>query len=327
MNTNPLVSVIIPTYNRAAVVGRAVESVLSQTYSRIEVLIVDDGSTDDTQAVLRHYSDRVQVITQKNQGPTIARNRGIERSRGDIVAFLDSDDYWLPSKLSRQVRLLDQAGPAVPCCLCNCRVQYNNGPGTSTFKIAAMESPYSEGLWMNPAEVLITRFVMFNQAIAIRRSALDQVGVFDESLKFGEDYDLPLRLALEGPWVIIMDELTVYHVASPGSWADRALREEVRLREDFLQIRLNHARAIDEKRLGPKLRKLARRELSRARRDLRSTYLVTDRSAGAGVLGQCLRMVERLRRAGYRRSASFPRLQIRELEPTVARPETTSNWL
>ena len=95
----PLVSVIIPTYNRAKMIRMTIDNVLEQTYRNFELIIVDDGSTDDTQSVLRGYGDRIRVVTQANAGPAVARNRGVEAAHGEIIAFQDSDDLWKPTKL------------------------------------------------------------------------------------------------------------------------------------------------------------------------------------------------------------------------------------
>ena len=103
--TSPLVSVVIPTFNRAATIVRAVESVLQQTYRPLELIVVDDGSTDGTSEVLQAYGKAVVYVRQDNAGPAAARNRGIRESQGDMVAFLDSDDVWLAAKLERQVAL------------------------------------------------------------------------------------------------------------------------------------------------------------------------------------------------------------------------------
>ena len=98
-----LVSVIIPTYNRAKTVRNAIDSVLQQTYKNIEIIVIDDGSSDNTAQVLESYRNKVQIIQQENAGPSVARNRGIEIANGDIFCFLDSDDLWLPTKIERQV--------------------------------------------------------------------------------------------------------------------------------------------------------------------------------------------------------------------------------
>ena len=102
-----LVSVIIPTFNRAASVSRAIDSVLGQTYPRVEVIVVDDGSTDDTRERLSAYDHRVQYVYEENAGPAAARNRGAALATGELIAFLDSDDVILPAKLEKQVAYLN----------------------------------------------------------------------------------------------------------------------------------------------------------------------------------------------------------------------------
>ena len=124
MHSPTIVSAIIPTYNRAHLVTEAIDSVLAQTYPHIEVIVVDDGSTDDTMARLAPYGSRIRVIRQENAGPAAARNKGIAASSGGLVAFLDSDDLWLPAKIERQVRLLQKAGTSIPCCLCNINMRW-----------------------------------------------------------------------------------------------------------------------------------------------------------------------------------------------------------
>jgi glycosyltransferase involved in cell wall biosynthesis len=328
MKTEPLVSVIIPTYDRAYVVCRAIESVLGQTYKNREIIVVDDGSTDDTQIRLRAYGDRIRVLTQENGGPSVARNRGIAVSRGEIVAFLDSDDYWLPTKLARQVELLEKAGPSVPCCLCNSTIVYNDGTRLSTFKISNIFPPWAAGLWLNPAEVLITRFVIFTQAVAIRREVLERAGFFEEhSLFFGEDYDFELRLALEGPWAVIRDELVVCQDASPGSFGQRALREEIRYRQDMVHMWERLTARIKDNRFDVRLRRLARWELQGAKLDLAAARLSRCEFSGAAILGRCLRLIQRYTRALYRRSPLYPHMIGHQLSiPREARsvPEYSS---
>ena len=103
----PRVSVVIPTYNRAGCLPRAIDSVLAQTFDDYEIIVIDDGSSDNTSEVLAAYGDRVCVVKQVNQGVSAARNHGIRVARGEFVAFLDSDDEWLPRKLEAQVQYLN----------------------------------------------------------------------------------------------------------------------------------------------------------------------------------------------------------------------------
>jgi glycosyltransferase involved in cell wall biosynthesis len=322
MTSEPLVSVIIPTYNRAALINRAIDSARAQTYTNIEVIVVDDGSTDDTPNRLQQYGDGIRVVRQANTGPAAARNKGIALARGEYVAFLDSDDYWLPDKLARQIGALEKAGAAVPCCLCNCTVLYPDGSKTSTFKIADIIPDYPDGLWLNPEAVLSTRFVLFNQAAAIRRKALQRVGGFDEKLRLLEDYDLGLRLALEGPWTIIRDEMVVYNHASHGSLASTARQNELPLREYQLRVRERISVLINCQPRHFRLRRLARRELRRARRELTAARLASRKSLSAAILGQTLRFAERVRQGIFRRSPLFPSVAVQPFSENSRLPSS-----
>ncbi|MGA7301658.1 MAG: glycosyltransferase family A protein, partial [Candidatus Sulfotelmatobacter sp.] len=128
---NPKVSVVIPTYNRAGTVPRAIESVLAQTFTDLEVIVVDDGSSDDTGKVLGEmFGERIRYFAQVNQGASIARNRGIEEARGEWIAFLDSDDLWEKEKLEWQLKALEQFAPQ--CCGCYTDTRFFNHPETRT---------------------------------------------------------------------------------------------------------------------------------------------------------------------------------------------------
>jgi glycosyltransferase involved in cell wall biosynthesis len=208
-----LVSVIIPTYNRAKTIERAVNSALAQTWKHLEVIVVDDGSTDNTDELLEAYGSRIRVIRQKNGGPSAAKNTGIRAATGEIISFLDSDDSWLPPKTERQVNLLQRTeSSGVVCCVCNARMLNSTGTVTS-FRKAGLYPKHEEGIWSNPADILITTFLLFNQVAAVRREALAQAGYFREDLPYGlnEDYDFALRLALIGPWAFIAEPLMEWH--------------------------------------------------------------------------------------------------------------------
>ena len=212
----PLVSVIIPAYNRAHTVGRSVDSVLYQTYRPLEVIVVDDGSTDGTAAALDVFGNRIIVISQPNGGPSSARNHGVANSKGEFIAFLDSDDTWSPEKLERQVRLMVSAGPQVPCCVCNARCMVDGLSVGTSFEIAEVNCDLAVGYWMNPAELISTRFLLFNQVVVIRREAFVEVGGFKEHMRLLEDHDLAFRLSLLGPWGFVSQALVTKYDQEDG---------------------------------------------------------------------------------------------------------------
>ena len=130
MKTSPQLSVIIPTYNRAALIRKALESVLQQTFSNYEIIVVDDGSTDRTEDHVAQFvaerpaaEDRVRFFFQKNQGKSVALNYGLSEARGEWIAFLDSDDVWLPVKIEEQFRALHQFAPLSEACFTDARFQ------------------------------------------------------------------------------------------------------------------------------------------------------------------------------------------------------------
>ena len=259
--SNALVSVVIPAFNRAHTLRRAVDSVLNQTYLNFEVIVVDDGSTDNTREVLRSYGEKIRWWSQINAGPSSARNIGIREAKGEYVAFLDSDDAWAPQKLERQMRLLSRCSDDVVCCLCNTLFTGQKYSGKTAFDIAKIYSMHEEAVWTNTTEVLITRFVLFNQAVVVRRDVLNSQGGFDEGLRLMEDYDLALRLSLNGPWAVIHEPL-VYWYPDPNTslsiGAERAKPE--RLAFEILGKFFRHSR------LDPTLTALANRRLRALRR-------------------------------------------------------------
>lgn len=312
MNPNPLVSAIIPTYNRAHIVCEAIESVLAQTYPHIEVIVVDDGSKDDTLARLQQYGDRIRVVSQANAGPAAARNRGIAVARGDLIAFLDSDDIWLPEKTEQQVALMEGAGAPVPCCLSNILMKWNSGDRTS-FDIAWLRPSAEAGLWLNVDEVLVTRFVLFNQGIMIRREVLEKIGGFDESIRYLEDYEFPLRLSLEGPWAFIKTPLAVWRESMTNSVYKNSLREKVHNDECMVEVLEEHLARVGKTGRQTRLQRSAGRELERARRHLWMTRLAQSSSWGSA-LAASLETVERYRRALFRRSPWFPKMKVARLQ-------------
>jgi glycosyltransferase involved in cell wall biosynthesis len=303
----PLVSTIIPTYNRAGLVCDAIDSVLGQTYPNVEVIVVDDGSTDTTLETLGRYGNKIQVIQQTNAGPSAARNRGIKSAKGDIIAFLDSDDLWLPTKLNRQVAILMRADKSVPCCLCNAIMRCDDGE-QRFFDMALLRPQYDEGLWLNVAQVLSSRFVFFNQAVAIRRQALDKAGLFDESLLFMEDHDMALRMALMGPWTYIKEPLVVWRGGSENSLCEQAKKDTIGYHSCIEKVYANiltrqsiQCRSV-RRRLGHKLA-TARREVLAQRLLQRGDFM--SKSAA-----KSLKYFNRFTDAAIRRSPWYPQMEV-----------------
>lgn len=198
--SDPTVSVVIPTYNRAAFLGAAVASIRAQTYPCAEVVIVDDGSTDNTAEVIASLGAGVRYVTQANAGPAAARNRGIREAHGDLVAFLDTDDRWLPEKIARQVAILkrdssvalvsaDTAIEDIP----NARWVDSNFAqhGLKAFFVELDGRPVPDA----PRLLLKINFVNTSTVLARRDALLESKG-FDTRLRYGEDMELWLRIAV-----------------------------------------------------------------------------------------------------------------------------------
>lgn len=205
-NSLPLVSVIIPTFNRQAMLLEALTSLLDQEYSPFEVIVVDDGSTDDTVAALAPYRDRIQLLRQPNRGVSAARNRGIAAARGELIALLDSDDLWLPGKLRTQVRFF-AAHPASLICQTE-EIWLRQGVRVNPRKYHQKLS----GMIFEPS---LARCLVSPSAVMMRRSLLEEVGGFDESLPACEDYDLWLRVSCRFPIDLIDAHLIIKRGGHP----------------------------------------------------------------------------------------------------------------
>ena len=205
--TSNLVSVVIASYNMGHYLPRAVQSVLSQSYANVEVQIVDDGSTDDTPAMVRQFEGdvRVRVERQPNCGQARARNRGIELSGGRFVAFLDADDEWLPHKLSRQMPLFD-GRPELGVVYSDFERMDADGRPLPKEPTAMHRGRVSE-------QLLIENFVSFQTAV-VRRECFERHGAFDESVRMGDDYELWLRLSAHYEFDFVAEPTVRYRIWS-----------------------------------------------------------------------------------------------------------------
>lgn len=199
MSTQPTVSVVIPTYNRAHFLGAAVASVRAQTYPCLEILVVDDGSTDDTAQVVAALGEGIRYVRQVNAGPGVARNTGIQAARGDFVAFLDTDDRWLPEKIARQVAVL-QREPDVALVGADMAIEDEHGAVQvpSNFERRGLKRLFTgldgRAVPDAPRRLLALNFINTSTVLARRQVLLDLRG-FDPRLRYGEDLELWLRIA------------------------------------------------------------------------------------------------------------------------------------
>ena len=203
----PLVSVVIPVHNRAGLVTRAVYSVLGQSFRDFELIVVDDGSDDDTAEVLGNFDDKITVLCQSNRGVSAARNLGIRHAKGELVAFLDSDDEWLPQKLERQLAYFD---PVDPCFVCHTdEIWIRNGHEVPQKKQHRKQG----GRFFERALRLC---LISPSSVIISRELLDSVGWFDEALQAAEDYDLWLRVTAFHNVHFVPEPLVVKHGGHEG---------------------------------------------------------------------------------------------------------------
>lgn len=209
MNENqniPLVSVIIPTFNRARMLKAAIDSVLAQEYQNIELIVVDDDSTDTTAELLKTYGQDLTVISQKNAGVSAARNAGIAAASGRYIAFLDSDDLWLPQKLTQQVQFFTLHPEALICQ--TEEIWMRDGRRVNP----KLRHQKLSGMIFEPSLHLC---LVSPSAVMIRRELFDEVGLFDESLPACEDYDLWLRISCRYPVYLIPTPLIIKQGGHP----------------------------------------------------------------------------------------------------------------
>jgi len=236
MEQIPLVSIIIPTYNNASVVCDAINCALQQTYGNLEVLVIDDGSTDDTEQMLqRTYGDAITCIRQKNGGPGSARNTGIRHATGKYVQFLDADDLLAPDKIRIQVeRLRHIPGRALSYCDYVCR---DLDDSTVTYEFRHLsprlqkENPFNDILLKWETELSIPMHCFLFDTAIFKEHAI----AFDESLPTNEDWDCWMDVFALKPTVIFIDQVLAYY----------RMRKNSRC-TDRVRMRKGHLKAIDK---------------------------------------------------------------------------------
>lgn len=202
-----LVSVIIPVYNSDKYLEQTLESVFAQTYKSIEIIVVNDGSTDGSREILRRYENIITIIDQNNTGQAVARNNGVNRSNGQLLAFLDSDDLWDKHKIERQVAIIDEFPEAIGT---YCDVRRINSDNEVICRSESLDRNWPSGHILAP--LLYGRAVisMTPSQVMIRRESFLQAKGFPAESRLGEDYALWLKLALLGPILYQLETLVSY---------------------------------------------------------------------------------------------------------------------
>jgi len=195
MLSKPLISIVLPTYNRKGVLERAINSVIKQSYHNWELIIIDDGSTDGTDKLMKRYEkqNNIKYIKQPNRGVSISRNKGISLSKGEYIAFIDSDDEWIEEKLETQVVFINRYNEIA---LTFSNASLIKPDGTITKKPEIIKHDRDE---IYDLENVFKDPYFGIPTVMIKKKILDEVGSFDESLNTAEDIDLFLRISLDNP--------------------------------------------------------------------------------------------------------------------------------
>lgn len=203
MTNNPKVSVIIPVYNREHLIQRSINSVLNQTYKNIEVIVIDDASTDETKKrVLEIKDERIKYFkSDSNQGPSSSRNRGIASSTGELIAFQDSDDEWLPRKLEKQIEKLVESSNDTAAVYCRMVfIDCKTGGKKMSFEVRNFNEYYRNGSSIQTPSMV---------TVLIKKTVLDELGYFDERIKVGEDTELAMRVSKKYSYVFVDEPLVM----------------------------------------------------------------------------------------------------------------------
>ena len=230
MEQKPPISVILPTYNRASELGRSMQSVLDQTYDNLELIVVSDGSTDETEQVVKNFTDpRVRFVqSEKNGGLAYARNLGIREAKYELLAFHDDDDLWRKEKLEKQVNALTEASNRTG--FCYCEMEYHRLNQENSLFVPRRDIPIVRKQGFLYPELLRRNFIG-GPTLLVRRECLEEVGIFDEHLAIFEDWELVLRLSKAYDAVFVAEPLYDYFEHEKSLTTDRSSPHRDRIAE------------------------------------------------------------------------------------------------
>lgn len=225
----PEVSVIIPVYNAEKYIKRTIDSVLNQTYNDFEIIVIDDGSTDNSKKILDEYKDKVRYFYQNNSGVSSARNNAIKLSSGKYIALLDQDDLWYPQKLEIQINYLKEH-PDTALLYSDCN--YIDENDNINFRLFEKNKSYQGNVFK---ELIIDNFIPI-PTVLIKKEVLEKVGLFLENYTFAEEHELYIRIAKDHKIGYIDEPLAGYrvHDSNLSKQIDRSIKEDISVKEDVL---------------------------------------------------------------------------------------------
>ena len=285
MKINPLVSVIIPTYNRAGLISRAIESVLAQTYSNFEIIVVDNASRDNTAEVVSLIADaRLKFIRHDvNQGPAASRNTGLRNACGDYITFLDSDDEWLSQKLASQLDVFKEEEDGIG-------LVFTNGFNES-INTMAITTPVSSGIyydWRVDKFYPLAKLITPPSGWMLPQAVVKEIGYFDEAMITWDDGDYLARVAYKFPLYFLNQDLVIWHTC--GEHLNVMNQDLINGKELFLKKNYNFLK-MDKEYLFRFFRALGKDAIeidkAKARKYLLAAFLM--RPSELSILGKMLR--------------------------------------
>jgi glycosyltransferase involved in cell wall biosynthesis len=295
MNRHRSVSVVIPAYNVEDCISRAIRSVLGQTFPPREIVVIDDGSTDNTRYIASRFGAPVRVLYQSRTGAAQARNTGIHASSGELIAFLDADDEWLEPKLEKQLGL--HRGQDIVLSFCRSNEFDSEGHDLGdTFR--DLQPLRGSGVWRN---LLAANFIATPTVMASRADLL-AVGGFNASLKVGEDQDMWIRLALRGSVDFIDEGLVRVHMR-PGCLSSSGFRDQLSF---TLPMIWEHLQALRPRLSDSEIRAICAARLGRMGRN---AYAHGEFSLGLPLMAKAIGMGDSLFHNIYHLAAAAPPVQ------------------